>query len=45
VAANEYRFSALVLQIVNSLPFQKTRTATAVPPTESASNISKQRSQ
>ena len=46
VAANDYRFSSLVLQIVNSLPFQKTRTATAVSPTESASNIpSRQRSQ
>ena len=27
VAGKEYRFSALVWQIVNSLPFQKTRVA------------------
>jgi hypothetical protein len=46
VAQKDYRFSALVLQIVNSLPFQKTRTVTAASPAESAAvRLEKQRNQ
>jgi hypothetical protein len=32
VAANEYRFSSLALEIVNSLPFQYRRGASATSP-------------